>query len=80
MNSGAAYGALTLVGIAKEKAAAVDDHATPETCIDASNALHEAIEVLGIVTSDHSDLAAEGAFALLELAKRLIDDNMGALQ
>jgi len=79
MNSGAAYGALTLVGIAKAKTAAVEVRATRETCDEASNALHEAIEVLGIVTNDHSDLASEGAFALLKLAKRLIDDNVGAL-
>lgn len=80
MNSGAAYGALTLVGIAKAKLAAVEAHATRDACDDASSALHEAIEVLGLVTNDHSDLVAEGAFALLELAKRLIDDNVGALQ
>lgn len=79
LNSGAAYGALTLASIAKAKVAAVENHATREACNDASNALHEAIQVLGIVTNDHSDLAAEGAFALLELAKRLIDDNTGAM-
>lgn len=79
LNSGAAYGALTLTTLAKAKVAAVQDHATAHACEEASGALHEAIEVLGIFINDQHDPVAEGAHTLLVLAKQLLDDNVGAL-
>jgi hypothetical protein len=79
LNSGAAYGALTLTTLAKAKVAAVQDHATTRACEEASGALHEAIEVLSIFINDQRDPVAEGAHTLLVLAKQLLDDNVGAL-
>lgn len=79
MNSGAAYGARSLVKVAVDATSAADETNTRDNCEHASCALHEAIEVLTLVTNEAPDLAAQGALALLVLAKELLDDNVGAL-
>jgi len=79
MNTGAAYGARSLVKVAVDATSAADATNTRNDCEHASCALHEAIEVLTLVTDDAPDLAAQGALALLTLAKGLLDGCMEAL-
>lgn len=79
MNTGAAYGARSLVKMAVDATSAADETNTRDNCEHASCALHEAIEVLTLVTDEAPDLAAQGALALLVLAKELLDDNVGSL-
>lgn len=79
MNTGAAYGARSLVKVAVDATSAADATNTRKDCEHASSALHEAIEVLTLVTEDSLDLAARGALALLVLGKGLLDSSMEAL-
>jgi len=79
MNNGAAYGARSLVKLALDAVSVADETNSQDDCETASGALHEAIEVLELVTDEAPDLVAQGALSLLVLAKQLIDDNVGAL-
>ncbi|SES75073.1 hypothetical protein [Variovorax sp. OV084] len=79
MNTGAAYGARSLVDVAVDVTSEADATNTRDNCEYASCALHEAIEVLTLVTNETPDLAAQGARALLLLAKGLFDSSLEAL-
>jgi len=79
MNTGAAYGARSLVKGAVDATGAADASNTRDNCEHASRALHESIEVLTLVTDDAPDPAARGALALLVLAKGLLDSSMEVL-
>jgi len=79
MNRGAAYAARTLVQLVVDATAAADEQKTRDNCEEASCRLNEAIDVLELMTADTTDLVAEGVLSLLTLAKKLLDDNIGAL-